>query len=550
MRLLIPFIKLDSFFPEDMYVKGEAMIDNKEISLFTELYKGKVLVVFKDSNKVEMRFNKESIVDVNCTCDTYRMKKACPHLLASALEVRKKVDKLVEKPKQRKTRVVRKNKSRFNDIIKDLDIDELKGFIKAYAGKDKNFRLFFEAFFMNKLKDNNIQSSYGSLLDEVLPPSSDVNVKFTRQQISLLTDISKDLINQYKDEISLKRFTDAFEIIKHLLNKLSYVTSKINNDKLNELLFDIHASFFMMFDEGLAPELKSKGYEFIYEMIEKSYYFYQNENDLIHLFLSTNPLQDDFDKFTEVLRKKIMVIRDDFQKKYYISFYVGLKRRFGKLENDWYKLYFKDMADFMEISNLMLKEGFSAEHEDLLKELYSEGIISKRLFLDSQFRISLILKDYERVGYLAFDIYDNTGDFRYLKRTKDSIGSFSKPVLKKITKLVKEKANEEEQLTWLVMTNNRKELIKYLHEKNDIALIQKYEIDIFKNNPEELEKLYLSHIHDYLESHFGEKSAEYVKALIYHLRKIEAKKIAFNIEKNLFDTFSSRKRFLRDLMGI
>ncbi len=550
MRLLIPFIKLDSFFPEDMYVKGEAMIDNKEISLFTELYKGKVLVVFKDSNKVEMRFNKESIVDVNCTCDTYRMKKACPHLLASALEVRKKVDKLVEKPKQRKTRVVKKNKSRFNDIIKDLDIDELKGFIKAYAGKDKNFRLFFEAFFMNKLKDNNIQSSYGSLLDEVLPPSSDVNVKFTRQQISLLTDISKDLINQYKDEISLKRFTDAFEIIKHLLNKLSYVTSKINNDKLNELLFDIHASFFMMFDEGLAPELKSKGYEFIYEMIEKSYYFYQNENDLIHLFLSTNPLQDDFDKFTEVLRKKIMVIRDDFQKKYYISFYVGLKRRFGKLENDWYKLYFKDMADFMEISNLMLKEGFSAEHEDLLKELYSEGIISKRLFLDSQFRISLILKDYERVGYLAFDIYDNTGDFRYLKRTKDSIGSFSKPVLKKITKLVKEKANEEEQLTWLVMTNNRKELIKYLHEKNDIALIQKYEIDIFKNNPEELEKLYLSHIHDYLESHFGEKSAEYVKALIYHLRKIEAKKIAFNIEKDLFDTFSSRKRFLRDLMGI
>ncbi len=550
MRLLIPFIKLDSFFTEDMYVKGEAMIDNKEISLFTELYKGKVLVVFKDSNKVEMRFNKESIVDVNCTCDTYRIKKACPHLMAAALEVRKKVDKLVEKPKRRKTRVVRKNKSRFNDIIKGLEIDELKGFIKAYAGKDKNFRLFFEAFFMNKLKDNNIQSSYGSLLDEVLPPSSDVNVKFTRQQISLLTDISKDLINQYKDEISLKRFTDAFEIIKHLLNKLSYVTSKINNDKLNELLFDIHASFFMMFDDGLAPELKTKGYEFIYEMIEKSYYFYQNKNDLIHLFLATKPLQDDFDKFTEVLRKKIMVIRDDFQKKYYISFYIGLKKRFEKLEKDWYKMYFKDMADFMEMSNLMLKEGFSVEHEDLLKELYSEGIISKRLFLDSQLRISLILKDYERVGYLAFDIYDNTGDFRYLKRTKESISSFSKSVLNKITKLVKEKANEEDQLTWLVMTNNRKELIKYLHEKKDMELIQRYEIDIFNNSPEELEKLYLNHIHDYLESHFGEKSAEYVKELLYHLRKIDAKKIAFNIEKNLFDTFSSRKRFLRDLMGI
>ncbi len=549
MRLLIPFIKLDSFFTEDMYVKGETMIDNKDISLFTELYKGKVLVVFKDSNKVEMRFNKESIVDVNCTCDVYRIKKACPHLVAASLEVRKKVDKLIEKPKVRKNRVVRKNKSRLNDIIKGLEVDELKGFIKSYASKDKNFRLFFEAFFMNKLKDNNIQSSYGSLLDEVLPPSSDVNVKFTRQQISLLTDISKDLINQYKDEISLKRFIDAFEIIKHLLNKLSYVTSKINHEKLNNLLFEMHESFFMMFDDGLAPELKIKGYDFIYEMIEKSYYFYQNKNDLIHLFLSTSPLQEDMDRFIEVLRKKIIVIRDDFQKKYYITFYIGLKKRYGKLEEDWYKLYFNDMTDFMEIAKFMLDEGFSVEHEQLLKELYSDGVISKRLFLDSQLRTSLILKDCERVGYLAFDIYENTGDFRYLKRTKDCVDSFSKSVVRKISKLVEEKAEESDMLTWLVMTKNRKDLLKYLHEKNDIGLIQRYELDIFANRPEELEKLYLNFIHDYLDSHFGEKSAIYVKELLYHLRKLEAKKIAFNIEKDLFDTFSTRKRFLRDLMG-
>ncbi len=32
MRLLIPLIKLDSFFPEDIYVKGEALYDNKGIN--------------------------------------------------------------------------------------------------------------------------------------------------------------------------------------------------------------------------------------------------------------------------------------------------------------------------------------------------------------------------------------------------------------------------------------------------------------------------------------------------------------------------------------
>ena len=100
------------------------------------------------------------------------------------------------------------------------------------------------------------------------------------------------------------------------------------------------------------------------------------------------------------------------------------------------------------------------------------------------------------------------------------------------------------------MINDINTLVIYLGEKDNIELVKKHEIVIFKEYPDELEKLYLKHIHKYLDSHYGEKSASYVKELLYHLRKFGAKKIAFNIEKDLFDTFSTRKRFLRDLMGI
>lgn len=550
MRLLIPLIKLDSFFPEKVYVAGETLYDNKDINLVTELYKGKVLVVFKDSTKVEMRFNSESIVDINCTCDEFRIKKTCPHIVASAFEVRKLASKQESKPVKRKTRVVRKNKNRFNEIVKDLNKDELIGFVSAYANKDKNFRLFFEAFFLNKLKNKNIGNSYGNLLDEVLPPSSDINIKFSRQQISLLTDISKDLINQYKDEISLKRFVDAFDIIKHLLNKLSYASNKNKNEKLAELLKDVHQSFYMMYDGAIAPELKVKGYDFIYEMIEKSYYFYQSENDLIHLFLSTNPLKENLERFIDVLKNKISVIRESQFKKYYITFYIGLKKRLGILEDDWFQMYFGDMTEFMEISALMLDEGFAVEYEELLKELYTSDKISKRLFLDSQLRTSLKTNDCERVGFLAFSIYENTSDFRYIKRTKNCIPEFTKSTIKDIGKLINENAEEEDLLSWLLMINDIKTLIKYISEKDNIALIKRYELVIFEKNPKDLEKLYLNHIHEYLQTHFGEKSAAYVKDLLYHLRKMDAKKIAFNIEKDLFETFSTRKRFLRDLMGI
>lgn len=550
MRLLIPLIKLDSFFPEDIYVKGEALYDNKGINFLTELYKGKVLVVMEDTNKVEMRFNQESIVDINCTCQDFRIKKICPHIVASSFEVRKIAQKLELKTKKAKTPVRRKSKNRFNEILATLEKDDLVGFVSAYASKDKNFRLFFEAFFLNKLKNKNLGNSYGKLLDEVLPPSSDVDVRFTRQQISLLIDISKDLINQYKDEISLKRYTDAFDIIKHLLNKLSYAYNRNKNENLGNLLTEVHESFYMMFDDDIAPELKLKGYEYIFEMIGKSYYFYQNDNDLIHLFLSSNPLKEDYIKFLEVLNNKIIIIRDERAKKYYITFYIGLKKRLNLLEEGWYELYFKDMTDFMEIALFMLKEDFAIEHESLLKELYASEKISKRLFLDSQLRISLTLKDCERVGFLAYDIYENTYDFRYLKRARRCISAFTEDIKNKINELVITKAKEDEILTWWIMTENNVDLVKYLLGKNDIGLIQRYEIEILNKSHEDLQNLYLTYIHEYLESHYGEKSATVVKNLLYHLRQIDAKKIAFNIEKDLFDTFSSRKRFLKDLMGI
>ena len=551
MRLLIPLLKLDTFFPEEVYLQGELLYDNKGIERVNELYKGKVMMVMSDKNKVEMRFNKDNIVDVYCSCQEFKLKKVCPHIVASALEVRKLATKMQKKTIPVKTRQRRKKANLFDEILQVLDKDDLTNFLSGYAQKDKNFRLVFEAFFMNKLKSKNLDNPYGNLLDEVLPPSSSVEVKFSRQQIALLNNIAKDLLAQYKDAVSLNKLTDAFNIIKHLINKLSYAYNRNSNDSLAELLDQAHDAFYLMFETTMAPELKSKSYEFIYEMIKKSYYFYQKENDLIHLFLNTKPLSEDVLALVDVLNNKIRVLRnEDEGKKYFITFYIGLKKRFGKLEENWYELYFKDLTDFMGMSHILLKEGFGKELEALLTELYAKEKISKRLFLESQLRISLSQDDCERVGFLIKDLYENTYDFRYIARAKKCIKSFNEDVLESISKEVDAQASGEEKMSWWLMSGNMEKLVSYLEEKNDISLIQMYEDEILKDNPENLQKLYLNYIHSYLHEHFGQRSVSVVKNLLYHLRQIGAKKIAFNIEKDLFDTFSSRKRFLKDLMNL
>ena len=92
------------------------------------------------------------------------------------------------------------------------------------------------------------------------------------------------------------------------------------------------------------------------------------------------------------------------------------------------------------------------------------------------------------------------------------------------------------------------ELVEYLKEKNDISLIQKHEIEIMQYDESKLEMLYQNYIHVYLNIHFGEKSISVVKNLLTHLRSIGAKKIAFNIEKDLFESFSTRKNLLKSLI--
>lgn len=547
MRILIPLLKLDSFFAEDIYVLGEEIYDNEGIEKVMELYKGKALVTLKDGNKSEIRFNKDNIVDISCTCTDFKIKKVCQHIVAASFEIRKIALKFEEKEVIKRPGRKRETNDLFNELLEILDKNELAGFLSGYAMKDKNFRLIFEAFFLNRLKNRELDNPYGKLLDEVLPPSSDIEIKFSRQQISLLIDISKDLLNRFKDEISLKKYTDAFNIIRHLINKLSYASNKNNNEQLANLMNEAHEALSLIFMGEIAPELKSRQYDFIYDMIGKSYYFYQNKSDLIHLFLSSNPLREDLNNFVDVLRNKILVIRDEDARKYFMAFYVGLKKQLNSLEEDWYESNFKDLSDFMDIALSMLNEGFASQLDELLTELYSKEKISKRLFLESQLRICITLNDCERVGFLTHSIYESTLDFRFIKRTQKCIPNFSSEIISKLGEIIKNKAEEEDILMWWVLTKNLEELINYLSEKNDINLIQKYENEILDKDERTLGILYKNYIHSYLDVHFGEKSASVVKNLLTHLKSIGARKISSLIENDLNESYSNRKNFLRSI---
>ncbi|MEZ4907462.1 MAG: SWIM zinc finger family protein [Saprospiraceae bacterium] len=548
MRVLVPLLKLDSLFDENIYIEGEELYDNSGIEKVMELYKGKVMMVMKDGNKSELRFNKDNIVDINCSCQDFKIQKVCKHVVASSFEVRKLASKIEDKVIKRRTTVRKKGNDLFSEILKTLDKSELSGFLTNYAQKDKNFRLLFEAFFLNRLRNKELDNPYGKLLDEVLPPSTEASAKFSRQQISLLIDISKDLLNRFKDEISLKKYTDAFNLIKHLINKLSYASNVSNNEHLLQLMKEAHNSLIMNFEGEVAPELKQKQYEFIYEMIGKSYYYYQDDSDLIHLFISTKPLHDDLVHFLGALKEKLNITRDDEARKYFMAFYIGLKKQIQELESDWYETNFTDLSHFMDIALVMINEGFHEELDNLLTELYSKEKISKRLYLESQLRISISSADCERVGYLILSIYESTQDFRFIKRTYRCIPEFPLDVVSKLSEIIKNSAEEEDVLSWYVMINDFDSLISYLSDKNDITLIQIHELEIFEHNPQSLQTLYKNYIYDYLDNHFGEKSVNVVKNLLMHLRSIGAKKQAFEIEKDIFEVYSSRKSLLRNLM--
>ena len=67
------------------------------------------------------------------------------------------------------------------------------------------------------------------------------------------------------------------------------------------------------------------------------------------------------------------MIRDDDARKYFMAFYIGLKKKMNFLEEDWYEINFKDLSDFMDIALSMLNEGYTKELDELLTELYSKG---------------------------------------------------------------------------------------------------------------------------------------------------------------------------------
>ena len=146
----IPLSEFENYIDEVILERGLSYFEKGYIEECDEVSIGEYEAIVKGTENyvVNLKINNEEITDYRCDCP-YDMGPVCKHIAAvifylnaDKLEIPKK-----KKPQKRKTKKVKSLKQQVDDLLKKIDEDELKNFIREKSAQNKTFRDIFLAEF-------------------------------------------------------------------------------------------------------------------------------------------------------------------------------------------------------------------------------------------------------------------------------------------------------------------------------------------------------------------------------------------------------------------
>jgi len=95
--------------------------------------------------------------------------------------------------------------------------------------------------------------------------------------------------------------------------------------------------------------------------------------------------------------------------------------------------------------------------------------------------------------------------------------------------------------------NKPQELFSYIKKIRSLELLQEYDEQLLKHFQQDVYVLYEDLIVSYLQSHVGRKASERIRIILFHLKKIGAKKLVFRLVKEFKSEYKERHTLMEEL---
>lgn len=492
-------------------------------------------LTIKDQNfhyQVKVQLKGEKIETFSCSCIKFSKGELCSHVTSGLIYVRKNESTKSDSKNSNNTK--RRISVSAKKTVEHMTHSDLKQFVLDYSKKDALFRLLLLARQFATIDSEERER----IIERSFPVITKVDQKISARSVNSFITINEEIFPIITDLLATENYIEAYDIIQILLKKSFYIKSKLaamnlrflqNHNTLINYFHDIH-------DIIEAPEFKESIHSQIVDLISASYISANTEEEkkLWFLIYHQTSLRD---KLKVVVQENLNKGKDDDLESYYFMLMLSLLMT---PPNDLHGLLKSlDSQSSYRVIQLLMQHDTVVGVENVLYEFVMNTSVSALLSKQMLAHLNPIEVSSELENRIM-QLFAKNGEVFYLEwLLKHS--SDPKRMLTTIEKLMSDNTSDDLRIQYYLFINRSDDAMAILINKPNKTLLMKYDVLLIPSHPDAILQVYKAICTDYVSSHFGGSSRDFMIEIYQHLTKIGAHKIKNKLQSFVKAEFTNRQ---------
>lgn len=260
---------------EDMLIRGEELFASGAMNTLHSIDKN--LWIGRTSDlEVEIQVAGNKVQSFTCECSEFRERKICPHIVAGLFRLRSLRVVVPSAPTPKKVISTTPKKLTVSTILETISENDLLQFVAEYARRDQQFATALKARFASSVQHLDLSEKYENLLLTVVKSNQSVNLSFSKTGSKKIYDTVQMLLEQAERELAEQHFAEVFEILKHVVTKITPILPRLSAHK-NDLLAALvmaHGLLLRLISQSIPPDLREDLTTFAIQLLEKRFFFF------------------------------------------------------------------------------------------------------------------------------------------------------------------------------------------------------------------------------------------------------------------------------------
>jgi hypothetical protein len=501
------------------------------------------------SYEVEILLDGRRFKGFTCDCWSDHRSLMCKHVAAAAAALRQYLQQRDMERKAKKlatTPADSGDKLNISTIIKRTPPEALAEFIQEYASEDKAFATLLKSRFASWLSGG--VNYYRQILNGLIPEKHTGNLSPTEQR--KVQRIVDDLVRQQKGATAEHDLQKAWLINTGIIDGLPRLVGKMHEmyrEPYHQIFQNAYLFVLRLSADQMSPEMWDQRRVFIFELLEHKFL----NDSALRLIMKSMETDADFwrmveDKFNEVAQPISIGL---------LTAYAAalVRRKMGAGLTDVIRHFVpeRDMAvrlvlqlyHLNHLKEALLCGALIAEQTDLT-------LVHKNTMGQIMLSAATKLGDTKRVMQLLGERFYASSNMEYYDQMREASGEkWSKnrdAIIKQLVKL-----GDYRLLCTVYMHEKEFDLLfGTMRERADFHLVHQLEKPLITHKPKELADTYVHICDAYLQEHYGNPSADFVKNNLMLLLKLGGAEVGKIVAQKLAEKYAERTALLEAFADI